>query len=71
MKQSAVEFLTNHILNSDFNSDKEWKEVFKTAKEMEKEQICNAFESGEVCILFKNEGNAINYYNQTYTNEKI
>jgi hypothetical protein len=72
MKKTAIQELINVMEKSpSFEHGFEWKRVAKLFIEQEKQQICNAFESGEVCTLFKNEGNAIDYYNETYNNEKI
>lgn len=46
MKQTAVEWLTNHILNSDFGTDKEWQNVFEQAKEMEKQEMHSEYMRG-------------------------
>ena len=44
--------------------DEEFEKLFQDAKEMEKEQIKNAFIEGEHQQGF--EGEAEQYYNQTY-----
>lgn len=59
MKPTAVDFIQYH-----FSMDEEFEKLFKEAKEMEKEQIKNAFIEGEHQQGF--EGEAENYYNQTY-----
>lgn len=66
MKQTAVEWLIEQwpILESQLPS---W--LIEQAKAMEKEQILNAFENGEVCTLFKNEGTSEQYYNETFKSE--
>ena len=63
MKQTAVEWLIEQwpILESQLPS---W--LIEQAKAMEKEQILNAFENGEVCTLFKNEDTSEQYYNETF-----
>jgi hypothetical protein len=52
---------------------KEQADIFKQAKEMEKEQIVNAFEIGYDNGACVQEGNAIyhgsNYYNETFKSE--
>ncbi len=65
-RKTAVEWLVEALSIEQYFPYGVPKELFNQAKEIEKEQICNAFESGEVCTLFKNEGNAIDYYNETY-----
>jgi len=66
MKQTAVEWLIEQwpILESQLPS---W--LIEQAKAMEKEQILNAFENGEVCTLFKNEDTSEQYYNETFKSE--
>jgi hypothetical protein len=65
MKQTAVEWLVEKMTQGEFISipKREWIEQ---AKAMEKEQILNAFENGEVCTLFKNEDTSEQYYNETF-----
>lgn len=72
MKQTAVEWLTNHILNSDFETDEEWQNVFEQAKEMEKQQIMSAFnfgvyDGGGIIKKYKMSGEQ--YYNETFKPE--
>ena len=69
-KQTAVELLYEEISRPDWSElPKSMKsEIFEQAKEMEKEQIIEAFENGEVCTIFKNEGTSNQYYNETYKN---
>lgn len=62
---TAVEWLTNHILNSDFGTDEEWQNVFEQAKEMEKQQIIEAFKNGDCNGTFETI-NAEQYYNETF-----
>lgn len=35
---TPTEFLINHILHSEFETDKEWQTIFDKAKEMEKSE---------------------------------
>ncbi len=66
MKQTAVEWLINKfdiILPLDFNWDK-LEKVFEQAKAMEKEQIVNAYDTGEYDCGYN--GNGKQYYNETY-----
>jgi hypothetical protein len=65
MKQTAVDYLiqelfTVHDENFDFNP------VFEKAKEMEKEQICNAYNFGQQIPPFEY---AEQYYNETFKSE--
>ena len=59
MKQTAVEWLSDHLVN-EMNFDY-WKAV-EQAKEMEKEQIIKAYESLE-------HRHGENYYNETFKSE--
>ncbi len=63
--KTAVEWLVEQMTQGDFIAlpKPEW---IKQAKEMEKEQIIQAFENGEVCTLFKNEDTSVKYYNETF-----
>jgi len=66
-KQTAVEWL--FLMMNNPNKDQEFaNKLLNKAKEMEKEQIIEAFENGEVCTMFKNEGTSRQYYNKTYQN---
>ena len=56
MKQTAVEWFYQRILSKDI------KAVFEQAKEMEKEQIIDAYESLE-------HRHGENYYNETFKTE--
>jgi hypothetical protein len=67
-KQTAVQFLIEHIKQDVFvhsKSTKEWNQVFAQAKQMEKEQIIDAAYHG---VNFENSPyeNAEQYYNETY-----
>jgi hypothetical protein len=69
MKQTAVEWLRDLYENQpaydEFILDEQWQKAI----EMEKEQIMDAFSSGEHQQGF--EGEAEQYYNETFnTNEK-
>lgn len=63
---TAVEFLLSHMWTTDWvNYTREEKlEVIEEAKQMEKDQIMDAFTSGEVAQGYEDE--AKDYYNQTY-----
>jgi len=63
MKQTAVDWLFTQLWETP--RDKfTWQSILKEAKEMEKEQIKNAFIEGEHQQGF--QGEAEQYYNQTY-----
>ena len=61
-KQTAVEWLFKELLNSEPNI-LEWNKLLQQAKEMEKEQIIDAYNKGEF-----NDGFVAveDYYNETY-----
>jgi hypothetical protein len=68
-KQTAVEWLEsklNSVKPTDFCSIETIKDWVKQAKQMEKEQIINAFNDGEHQQGYEIE--AILYYNETYGN---
>ncbi len=69
MKQTAVEWLEEQMKTWGYLSAQMRVDIVQQAKEMEKEQILNAFENGEVCTLFKNEGASEQYYNETFKSE--
>jgi hypothetical protein len=69
-QQTAVEWLWNKIDNlipyQDINKAQQFNGLLAQAKEMEKEQILNAFVSGSwlpACRTINSE----QYYNQTYS----
>lgn len=71
-KQTAVNYLI-HSINEDMfqlsKSEAEWKEVFKKAKAIEKEQIMDAFGVGcqvDRDYLYGYHAKAEQYYNETY-----
>lgn len=61
MKQSAVEFLVELLnnINNDFNSS--FKEEIEQAKEMEKKQIIDAYETSHISIMTSEQ-----YYKETF-----
>ena len=74
-KQTAVEWLEKH-LNVYFNKKMEsslWKikQKFEQAKEMEKQQIKNAYQEGDGDEYYLEENKiwAEQYYNETYKDE--
>ena len=67
-KQTAVEWLYENLplLPSTINDFNFNEEILLQAKQMEKEQIINAFVNGEHQQGFENESEQ--YYNETYGN---
>ena len=43
MKQTAVEWLTDRLIKIDFEDDPYYRDLFKEAKELERQQIVMAF----------------------------
>ena len=81
MKQTAVEWLVDQLKSTRKkymgfkNIDIDYQEIIKQAKEMEKEQIKNAFVDGaDKEEMFNNENRAFitdaeQYYNKTFKSE--
>jgi hypothetical protein len=69
MKQTAVEWLAD-FFESGVTSSEEWTRAKKQAKEMEKEQIVDAFSEGTRMIDVNDEMSAMLngfiYYGETY-----
>ena len=68
-KQTAVEWLYNHLFPNQLDgfSEEEWGKIdkaFKQAKEIEKEQIIDAYHINPLETKYGNIGKQ--YYNQTY-----
>ena len=61
MKQTAVEWLEQH-----FFLDDNWKRIFEQVKEMEKEQIIDAFQDSRILSITNNCNSGNQYYNETY-----
>lgn len=64
-QQTAIEWLEDNLIGNPF-SEQDFNHninVFKQAKQMEKEQIVNAFQHGKIN---DNKSWAIEYYNETY-----
>jgi hypothetical protein len=78
MKQTAVEWLEIEIRELESTRNERslslhldlYNEYFNQAKEMEKEQIMDAFKHGELPPLFDNL-TAEQYYNETFKSETI
>lgn len=66
-KQTAVQFLIEHIKQDTFvhsKSTKEWNQVFAQAKQIEKEQIIDAVDYG--CSDWGSGKDSEKYYNDEY-----
>ena len=73
-KQTAVEWLVDQI-KSDQNqkalSAREWMQVIEQAKQMEKEQLAQAWDDGNYNYFYNKESgedfeNGMDYYNELY-----
>jgi hypothetical protein len=67
MKQTAVEWLFEKIIDS--NHDDDLYEILEKAKEMEKEQIIDAYNTSFL-LRDKPYETADKYYNKTYKNKE-
>jgi HEPN domain-containing protein len=76
MKQTATEFLLINLLNK-FPKEMEYlfeldknliEDILKEAKEMEKQQIIDAYQHGYNNAYFANPLNKEQYYNETFKN---
>jgi len=66
---TAVDFLIEEIKADALvcvKSIDEWNQVFRQAKEMEKNQIINTFKDAQVFKVMNDETRAEQYYNQLY-----
>ena len=64
MKQSAVEWLVNELIRVGYFEDIKPNITFEQAKEMEKEQIIDAYETSHISMM-----TAKQYYNETFKNK--
>jgi len=66
MKQTAVEWLVEQF--QEWNSPRKWKEIIDQAKQMEKQQIIDAYDDGNYAY-----GMGIKepeqYYNETFSKQ--
>jgi hypothetical protein len=72
-KQTATDYLIQEIKNDALvqaKSTQEWNEVFKKAKQIEREQITDAWNSCGESIMTEEFDNAEQYYNETYRDKK-
>ena len=74
VKQTSIEWVLQYLNNvkpNEFCSIEKIKEVLEQAKEMEKEQIKNAYVKGQSdCEIFTMESESEQYYNETYEGNK-
>jgi hypothetical protein len=74
-KQTAVEWLVENVNSDCLNSTFIRPELIEKAKEMEKEQIRDAFNAGDLdsdtyfIPFLKENDESENYYNQTFKSE--
>jgi hypothetical protein len=64
MKQTAVEWLVEQL--KELNTPRTWTQIINQAKEMEKQQVSNAYQIG---ILDGLNHQPRDYYNETFKNE--
>ena len=70
-KQTAVEWFNDEILiHLNFDQRLYLKDISKQAKEMEKEQIINAFKEGNLYHGWALKHEPEQYYNETYKKEE-
>jgi hypothetical protein len=63
MKQTAVEWFEDQVGHNSLMGLKEFNEIFEQAKEMEKEQIVNAYND---CEWTGDHEDGEQYYNETF-----
>jgi hypothetical protein len=69
-KQTAVEWLFSYVFNPSLPQEEQF-ELLEQAKEMEKEQIEQAFEIGADSYYdLRQPSSCIQYYNETYGGNK-
>ena len=64
MKQSAVEWLVNELIRVGYFEDIKPNITFEQAKEMEKQQIIDAYETSHISMM-----TAKQYYNEQFKNK--
>ena len=70
MKQTAVEWLVKNTPNI-YWEDAYWADLFEQAKEMEKQQIIDAYADGRISVVSGKIISYDEYYNETFKNEII
>ncbi len=66
MTQTAIEWLVEQMMNSDFIFDEIDIQLFQQAKEMEKQQIIDACYFGSQNLPYEVKDKSEQYYNQTF-----
>lgn len=67
MKQTAVEWLVSQMKDDRFLSA--FEEEIEQAKEMEKQQIIDAYDKSYMDRYYYNGKNGVQYYNKTFKNK--
>ena len=67
MKQTAVEWLQKELPKYGSGAVRTFRDLFEQAKEMEKEQICDAYRLGWINYLPNTDSEQ--YYNETFKSE--
>lgn len=68
-QQTAVEWLLNEFqeAHKDFGGlDLQWLNKFEKAKEIEKQQIIDAYSNGDINGIMESEKKAERYYKETF-----
>lgn len=68
-KQTAMQYLIEEIKSDSLvqsKSTEEWNEVFRIAKEMEREQIISTFRDAQIFEVKEYPMTDVQYYNETY-----
>jgi hypothetical protein len=66
MKQTAVEWLLTYLPQIDYGNDPYYIDIINQAKEMEKQQIIDAYSEGDINGIMGNRKMAEQYYNETF-----
>jgi len=69
VKQTATEWLYEQLTSTWFDKTS-GQHILEQAKEMEKEQIMNAFDIRKIDIAFDKKTTSEQYYNETYGGNK-
>ena len=70
MKQTAVEWLLEELNDNGFSHLDLATDIIKQAKEMEKENIKQAYNDGKAAVIhIENNMSLEEYYNKTFKNE--
>ena len=74
MKQTAVEWFEDQVGHNSLMGLKEFNEIFEKAKEMEKEQIIEAWNIRakiDGVLTYTDNRTAEQYYNETYKQQEL